>query len=124
MAGEPGPIVAVDVMRRLGRSPGDEGTILLPTILETLSRATVLGSVGRAEVNRELADVLVTPDVQDIPLRGFRHLQRAVDAGRRAAEEALAGGTKERLAGAQRLPLAPATTVAGTARAPLIPTGQ
>jgi predicted acylesterase/phospholipase RssA len=104
MADEPGTIVAVDVMRRLA-SPGPAGsTVLLPTILETLSRATVLGSVGRAESNRELADLLITPDVQDIPLRGFRHLSQAVDAGRRAAEEALARGAKERLVRAESAP--------------------
>ncbi len=94
-AGEAGPVIAVDVMRRLEGDPTQ--VALLPTILETLSRATVLGSVERAESNRELADLLITPDVQEITLRGFRHLDRAVDAGRRAAEEALAAGAKEAL---------------------------
>jgi predicted acylesterase/phospholipase RssA len=94
-AGEPGPVIAVDVMRRIESEADAE--VLLPTILETLSRATVLGSVERAESNRELADLLITPDVQDITLRGFRHLQRALDAGRRATEEALAAGGREQL---------------------------
>ena len=94
-AGEPGPVIAVDVMRRI-ETPSD-AEVLLPTILETLSRATVLGSVERAESNRELASLLIAPDVQDISLRGFRHLERAVDAGRRAAEAALGGGGKEKL---------------------------
>ncbi|MDQ3121258.1 MAG: patatin-like phospholipase family protein [Actinomycetota bacterium] len=99
MAGaEPGPVVAVDVMRRLESDDPDlNPQALLPTILETLSRATVLGSVERAEANRELADLLITPDVQDISLRGFKHVDRAVAAGRRAAEEALAAGGKEAL---------------------------
>ena len=100
---EPGPVIAVDVMRRLeSDDPGTSPQALLPTILETLSRATVLGSVERAEANRRLADLLITPDVQDISLRGFRHLQRAVDEGRRAAEEALASGGKEALELARR----------------------
>ena len=100
---EPGPVVGVDVIRRLERADlgSEEPQALLPTILETLSRATVLGSVERAESNRELATLLVAPDVQDIPLRGFKHLTRAVDAGRRAAEEALAAGGKELLEEAQ-----------------------
>ena len=99
IAGESGPVVAVDVMRRLeSDDPDANPEALLPTILETLSRATVLGSVGRAESNRELADLLITPDVQDISLRGFKHLDRAVDAGRRAAEEALAAGGREAFA--------------------------
>lgn len=98
VADEPGPVVAVDVMHRIAldelkasaRTP-------LPTILETLSRATVLGSVERAEANRGLAQVLITPQVQDIALRDFRHLDRAVDAGRRAAEEAFAVGARDEL---------------------------
>ena len=96
---EPGPVVAVDVMRRIdldelkasARRP-------LPTILETLSRATVLGSVDRARANRGLAQIMISPDVQHVPLRDFRHLDEAVDAGRRAAEEALAAGAKSALA--------------------------
>jgi predicted acylesterase/phospholipase RssA len=71
--------------------------------VETLSRATVLGSVERAEANRLLADVLIAPDVQDVPLRGFRSLDRAVDAGRRAAEQALADGARETIEEARRL---------------------
>lgn len=103
VAGEPGPVVAVDVMRRLEVGDADaKSQLLLPTILETLSRATVLGSVERAETNRALADLLIAPDVQDISLRGFRSLTQAVDAGRRAAEDALAGGGKEALEQAQR----------------------
>jgi len=100
---ESGPVVAVDVMRRLeSDDPDTNPQALLPTILETLSRATVLGSVERAEANRDLADLLITPDVQDISLRGFKHLDRAVDAGRRAAEDALAAGGKEVLKVAAR----------------------
>src|SRR5581483_3924455 len=46
-----GPIVAVDVARRL--EPADaEAQRRLPSIVETLSRATLLGSVERAERNR------------------------------------------------------------------------
>ena len=48
-----GPIVAVDVIRRprLGEGPPAR----LPTIMETLARATVLSSADRAERNRALA---------------------------------------------------------------------
>ena len=95
VADEPGPVVAVDVMRRLDAAGVDVGQgPLLPTIVETLSRATVLGSVERAEANRALAHVLIAPDVHDVSLRGFRNLDRAVDAGRRAAEQALADGAQ------------------------------
>jgi predicted acylesterase/phospholipase RssA len=59
-ADDEGPIVAIDVIRR--REGVDESAVpALPTITETLSRATVLGSVERAENNRRLADLVVTP---------------------------------------------------------------
>jgi predicted acylesterase/phospholipase RssA len=103
VADEPGPVLAVDVMRRLDASDlGVETGPLLPTIVETMARATVLGSVERAEANRELADVLIAPDVQDVSLRGFRNLDRVVEAGRLAAQEVLEGGGKEALAEARR----------------------
>jgi NTE family protein len=88
-----GPIVAVDVVRRLESSDADEPS--LPSIMETLSRATVLGSVERAERNRELALLVVAPDVQNIPLRDFRSLDRAVEAGRAAARTALDNGGRD-----------------------------
>jgi NTE family protein len=97
-AHEAGPIVAVDVMRRIDvEEPGTDAASALPTILETLSRATVLGSVERAEANRGLAQLLITPDVQHIALRDFRHLDLAIEAGRQAAEAALAGGAASEL---------------------------
>jgi NTE family protein len=100
VADEAGPVVAVDVMRRiaLDEAAAEAGSGM-PSILETLSRATVLGSIERAEANRELARIVITPDVQHVSLRDFRHLENAVDAGRRAAEEALAAGAKEALLG-------------------------
>jgi predicted acylesterase/phospholipase RssA len=115
VADEPGPIVAVDVMRRLDAAGVDlEQGPLLPTIVETLSRATVLGSVERAESNRALAHVLVAPEVHDVSLRGFRNLDRVVEAGRRAAEQALADGGREALEEARRRG-APLTLAVGAA---------
>ena len=55
----------------------DDATPPLPSITETLARATVLGSVERAERNRELATVVVTPEVQNVALREFSALDRA-----------------------------------------------
>jgi NTE family protein len=107
IADEPGPVVAVDVMRQIASDePNANARTPLPTILETLSRATVLGSVQRAETNRGLAAILVTPDVQHIALRDFRHLDRAIEAGRLAAEEALATVSKGELADAVAPPTA------------------
>jgi NTE family protein len=96
VADDEGPVVAVDVVRRLD---ADDSAVApaLPTITETLSRATVLGSAERAERNRKLADVLVTPDVQDVALREFSALDRAGAAGREAMRATLDAGAAERL---------------------------
>ena len=98
-----GPIVAIDVVRRLEAADAEEPP--LPSIMETLSRATVLGSVERAERNRELALLVVTPDVQDVPLRDFRSLDRAVEAGRAAAREALDAGGRDTILAAVQAPV-------------------
>jgi predicted acylesterase/phospholipase RssA/CRP-like cAMP-binding protein len=91
-----GPIVAIDVIRRL---EDVEASVApnLPSIMETLSRATVLGSVERAERNRRLADLVVTPDVQDVALREFSALERAAAAGYAATRTLLEDGGLERV---------------------------
>ncbi len=99
-----GPIVAVDVIRQV--RPGARDIAPVPSILETLSRATVLGSVERAERNRDLALVVVTPDVQDVQLRDFSALDRAIDAGREAARAALDAGGREAIERATTAPVA------------------
>jgi len=95
-ADDEGPIVAVDVIRRMEEA--DESVApALPSIMETLSRATVLGSVERAERNRRLADLVVTPGVQDVGLREFSALDRAGAAGRDAMHAVLEAGGADRL---------------------------
>jgi NTE family protein len=91
-----GPIVAIDVIRRLD-APAEGDETALPSITETLARATVLGSVERAERNRDLARLLIAPDVQNVALREWSALDRAVEAGRDAAEQALEAGGAEHL---------------------------
>jgi NTE family protein len=87
-----GPIVAIDVVRRMST---ESETPPVPTIGETLARATVLGGAERAEANRRLADLLVVPDVQQVPLRGWSRVDEAIEAGKRAMEAALeSGGAK------------------------------
>lgn len=110
-AGE-GPVIAVDVMGRMldpseakaaaraGQHrwrptiPGRGDTARpsrdpLPTIVETLSRVTVLGSWRTAAENRSLAAVVISPEVANIGLFEFDRLDAAVEAGRRAAALAL-----------------------------------
>ena len=95
-ADDEGPIVAIDVIRRLEETE-DGIAPPLPSIMETLSRATVLGSVERAERNRRLAQLLVTPDVQDVAMREFSALDRAADAGYEAMRAALDEGGAEKI---------------------------
>ncbi len=97
-----GPVVAIDVVRRLEPTVEAESP-RLPTIMETLSRATVLGSVERAERNRSLATLVVSPDVNTVGLREFSALERAVEQGRTATEQALAAGGADALRGALEL---------------------
>jgi hypothetical protein len=73
--------------------------------METLSRATVLGSVERAERNRDLALLVVTPDVQDVPLRDFGALDRAIEAGRSATRRVLDAGGRDTIVAAVSAPV-------------------
>jgi predicted acylesterase/phospholipase RssA len=98
-----GPIVAFDVVRRLEPSGTEDAP--LPSIMETLARATVLGSVERAAQNRELALLVVEPDVQDVALRDFRALDRAIEAGRVAARTALDAGGADTIRAAVEAPV-------------------
>lgn len=95
-----GPIVAVDVVRRLESQPGQ--AVRLPSIIETQSRATVLGSVERAEKNRRLATLTISPEVQGIGLREFKALDRAIAPGHAVATAALADGGADLLREALR----------------------
>jgi NTE family protein len=97
-ADDEGPIVAVDVIRRVEEAQGSASPPL-PSIMETLSRATVLGSVERAERNRRLADLVITPEVQDVALREFSALERASARGYEAMCEGLEAGGADRLRG-------------------------
>lgn len=83
-----GPVVAIDVVRRLDLdAPG--AARRLPPIMETMTRATVLGSAERAERNRALATLVISPDLHGVGLRDFSVLDHAIAVGRAAAEEAL-----------------------------------
>ncbi|MGZ4769845.1 MAG: patatin-like phospholipase family protein [Ilumatobacteraceae bacterium] len=91
-----GPVIAVDVMGR-GRDGHFAGLPSagrrLPGIVDTLARATVLGSWRFAAANRHLASATITPKVGDIALLDFTQLDHAIEQGRRAAHTALDTGT-------------------------------
>jgi NTE family protein len=80
-----GTVIAVDVSGSLHRAPGER----LPSIIETLGRASVLGGHAKLERQRAAADLLITPAVTDIGIMDWKTFPRAVDAGYRAAVAAL-----------------------------------
>jgi predicted acylesterase/phospholipase RssA/CRP-like cAMP-binding protein len=86
---EPGFVIAVDVMRQW---KGSGSSRALPSIVETVTRATFLGSRKRAVTSREHCDALVLPAVGDISLLQFDRFDQAVAAGRRAADAMLEQG--------------------------------
>jgi predicted acylesterase/phospholipase RssA/CRP-like cAMP-binding protein len=81
-----GPVVGVDVMRDYP-ADGEHGE--MRGIVATLARSMVLGGWHRAEENRDLADLLISPAVADIGLFEFDRMDDAVAAGRAAAAEAI-----------------------------------
>jgi NTE family protein len=109
MAGEPGRVVAVDVMgegwgprttsyearpiqegwRSQLRHLTGRGPERLPKIGETLARATVLGSWRMTEENRRLADVVIAPQVGRTSVLDVQRLDELVEVGRRAARPAV-----------------------------------
>ena len=104
-----GPIIGVDVMRAFplpdglaaGPAPASgRGASRYrvfrelngPGIVSTIARSMVLGGWQRSEQNRRAADLLISPAVEGIGLFEFDRIDDAIDAGRRAADEALAHG--------------------------------
>src|SRR5699024_6765402 len=83
-----GPVLGMDVMGR--RSMRGHGPPPVPSLLETLSRVTVLGSWDRARRNRELAEWIVTPELEGVGMLDFRRLPELVERGRAAGRGLLA----------------------------------
>lgn len=81
-----GPVIAVDVTAQFG---GPSGADEQPRLKEVLVRAISLGGVDALKAARSAADVLITPEVGDVGMLDFRQLDRVIEAGRRAARDAL-----------------------------------
>jgi NTE family protein len=101
-----GPIIAVDVSRRLGmqaraRRPGLERMSRrlrrlltgydqqLPKLRETILWTIALGSTDTVNAALTHADVVISPRVEGIGILEWDALPRALEIGRRAAHEAL-----------------------------------
>lgn len=99
-----GPVVAVDVTaryrppapdrRRRGPRRDDPGPwnddVPRPSVLETISRAVVLGSVDTEAAARRFADVVIQPIEEDVGMLEWHQLDRVRERGRRAARDVLA----------------------------------
>lgn len=81
-AAERGPVIAVDVMRRTG-------DLTRAGPVDTVVRSMVLGGWQRVERNRQLADVVVAPDVAGIGFLDFDRADEAIAAGQRAVDAAV-----------------------------------
>jgi NTE family protein len=79
--------LAIDVVRRRDLD-APSAARSLPPIMETMTRATVLGSAERSERNRALAALVISPDRYGVGLRDFGVLDEAIAIGRAAAEAA------------------------------------
>ena len=101
MAGDgEGPIIAVDATSGFGlarRADADESA---PPLRETLTRVFLLGCANTAQEARRWADLVINPRSDGIGLLEFHQLDRAREAGRRAAREALADAPPELFAAA------------------------
>lgn len=83
-----GPVLAVDVSAGTGRIGGDG----LPSIIETLTRSTMLGSRRATAESRRRARVVFRPRVDDVGLLDFARIDALVSRGRDSVQDALDAG--------------------------------
>ena len=94
VAEDEGPVVAVDVMRPFDLAEGSRPA-RPPSLVETVGRSMVLGSWQKAARHRELADLVVLPDLGATGISQFGRLDELVRAGREATEAALGAAEPE-----------------------------
>ena len=80
-----GPVIAVDVMRPFG--PSTSATV--PSIVDTIGRSMVLGSWQKSASTRELADLVITPELGSVGMFDFARMDDLVEGGRRAGAAAV-----------------------------------
>ena len=99
-----GPIIAVDVcasQQPMTVGPGAEPPVGLrhllrrrggdrfPSLVDTINRCALLGSLQQRAQAAEQADVYLTPDLATVGFSGFARLREAVDIGYRTAMDEL-----------------------------------
>jgi NTE family protein len=93
LAGQEGPVIAVSI--RTGSPAGPSATVedarspRVPNIVDTLTRTMTIGSGMGTAAMLAHADVAIMPDVSDVGFLEFHQIDRASEAGRIAAREAL-----------------------------------
>jgi NTE family protein len=98
-----GAIVGVDVTHARGLKPDDVKTPLSlwrwllsgdwrrgPPIVSVLMRSATMSTGRELQAGRESTDVLITPEVSDVEIRNWKAFEPAVEAGYRAARDAVA----------------------------------
>jgi NTE family protein len=93
------PIGIRHILRRRSRNR-------FPSLVDTLNRCALLGSLQHREHAAEQADVYLTPDLGAIGFGGFSRMEEAVEIGYRSTMASLAGATIEDLRSAHA-PLTP-----------------
>jgi NTE family protein len=68
-----------------------------PSLVDTVNRCALLGSLQHRELAAEHADVYLTPDLSTIGFAGFSRLEEAVEIGYRAAMGQLGAGAGQAL---------------------------
>jgi NTE family protein len=105
-----GPVIAVDVSGRLP-PPGPPRTPVTflrrwiagpaaewaPNITETIMRSVLLGNAASDAAAREVADVVIAPQLREWPMMRFRDVDVLRQFGRDAVRDAVAAGALDRL---------------------------
>ena len=91
LAGQEGPLIAVNIAT--GGTPAKAGKdarrLRVPSIGDTLMRTMTIGSGIAAESALAQADVVIQPNTGDVGFLEFHQIDRAREAGRMAAREAM-----------------------------------
>jgi len=62
---------------------------VLPSLVDTLARSTVIGSQRRADANRAAAALVIAPDLHDVGLLEWKRIDAIIERGYTAATTAL-----------------------------------
>jgi predicted acylesterase/phospholipase RssA len=93
LAGQEGPVIAVSIrtgsQERRSATVEDARSLRVPNIVDTLTRTMTIGSGMATAAMLAQADVAIMPDASDIGFLEFHQIDRAREAGRIAAREAL-----------------------------------